>query len=171
MHGAAEFQIHTYGETCQTDFLLGDLPKAGMAYMDATFNLSFCPQGVWQDGNVSGCDFNGVVFEGIHRYQRCVFKGADLGGVVLALAEAAHGFEDCDLSDVSWRGAVLEKVAFVRCNLAGSHWGGAQLRQVRFIDCDLSEIHWEQADLSQVVVTEQTLGALPPETPPRPNEP
>nr|WP_289768749.1 pentapeptide repeat-containing protein [uncultured Acetatifactor sp.] len=83
-------------------------------------------------------------------------KGVDCGGKQLYFVQ----FEDCDLSNIIFDGAVLTGARFRNCRIQDCSFRDAQLRQADFQECIWKDNDFSGADMGNAVFMEQDLPFL-----------
>ena len=141
----------------QADFADPTIPKAGRPYGDSEFVLSFAPEGIARFLDLRGSSFKGVKFGGLHRYQDCDFRGAELADLWLERQEKPHQFLRCTFDGADFRRCDLTYVLFSKCDLSRTRWEGARLDTVKFVKCRTDGLAWGQADLSRTIMSPDML--------------
>ena len=141
----------------QADFGHPESPKAGLRYLDSSFELSSVEGGLLSNTDLSGVSFAGVLFKGPHAYHNCDFSGVDFSGVRFEPQQQPHRFMGCNFTGGGFANAHLTYVLFSDCNLSGTNWGGAVLDRIKFVECRMEDVAWEQVDLSRTIMAADSL--------------
>tara|TARA_B100000965_G_scaffold345281_1_gene315967 strand:+ start:105 stop:761 length:657 start_codon:yes stop_codon:yes gene_type:complete len=112
---------------------------------------------IFKDVYVSDCtieneaarhvSFNGVVFKNVN------FKELELSSLDLTDVR----FEDCDLSNVNFSGAIIHRVEFINCKLMGINLSDAALQNIRIDKCNGRFAFMRFSQLKKVIIEESIL--------------
>ncbi|MDH4246764.1 MAG: pentapeptide repeat-containing protein [Deltaproteobacteria bacterium] len=144
----------------QEDFHIPGQSLNARRYQSATFTLKGVPGERLQNADLSRSSFAGVVFTGVHTYERCLFHSCDLRRMELRDAGWPHTFLQCDLRGAALGQGHLAQVVFRECDLSGTQWRGARLDRVRFDQCRMDGVHWDGVDLSSAVMSLDMLATV-----------